>query len=83
VAEQRDLPRTLELAKKTTEMAPLKTFYWDLCDSWGTYGVVLYRTGDWKGAITNLEKAIGLRVPTGHRVPPPAPARCPGQRGGR
>jgi hypothetical protein len=27
---------------------------------------VLYRTGDWKGAITNLEKAIGLRTPETH-----------------
>jgi hypothetical protein len=29
----------------------------------GTLGTARYRTGDWKGAIADLEKAIGLRAP--------------------
>jgi serine/threonine protein kinase/tetratricopeptide (TPR) repeat protein len=53
----RDPPRALELAKKAAELSPKIASYW------GTFGTVRYRTGDWKGAIADLEKAIGLRTP--------------------
>jgi tetratricopeptide (TPR) repeat protein len=52
----RDPPRALELAKK----AALQT---KEPDRWGTLGTARYRTGDWPGAIADLEKAIGLRAP--------------------
>jgi serine/threonine protein kinase/tetratricopeptide (TPR) repeat protein len=53
----RDPPRALELAKKVVEASPKVAAYW------GTYGVARYRTGDWKGAVETLEKAIGLHKP--------------------
>jgi hypothetical protein len=53
----RDLPRALELAQRVVELAPQEPDYV------GTLGTALYRTGDWKGAIPVLEKAIGLRKP--------------------
>jgi tetratricopeptide (TPR) repeat protein len=52
----RDPPRALELAKK----AALQT---KEPDRWGTLGTARYRSGDWQGAIADLEKAIGLRAP--------------------
>jgi serine/threonine protein kinase/tetratricopeptide (TPR) repeat protein len=51
----RDPPRALELAKKVVQASPKEARFWD------TYGVARYRTGDWKGAVETLEKAIGLR----------------------
>jgi tetratricopeptide (TPR) repeat protein len=56
-AKLRDPPRALELAKKAAESLP-KAF-----NSWGTYGIVLYRVDDWEGAIEALEKAISLSKP--------------------
>ncbi len=53
----RDPPRALELAKKAAELSPKQA------DIWGTLGTARYRTGDCKGAIADLEKAIGLRTP--------------------
>jgi hypothetical protein len=53
----RDPPRALELAKKAVELSPKTADYWVTC------GGARYRTGDWKGAIADLEKAIGLRTP--------------------
>jgi serine/threonine protein kinase/Flp pilus assembly protein TadD len=53
----RDPPRALELAKKIVEASPKEA------DFWATYGVARYRTGDWKGAVETLQKAIGLRRP--------------------
>jgi tetratricopeptide (TPR) repeat protein len=50
----RDPPRALELAKKAAELSPKTTNYW-------VSGGARYRTGDWKGAIADLEKAISLR----------------------
>jgi hypothetical protein len=35
----------------------------NLHDPWGTLGTARYRTGDWKGAVADLEEAIGLRNP--------------------
>jgi tetratricopeptide (TPR) repeat protein len=55
-AELRDLPRALELAKKAAESSPKKANFW------GTYGTARYRSGDWQGAIPDLEKAISLRT---------------------
>jgi serine/threonine protein kinase/tetratricopeptide (TPR) repeat protein len=53
----RNPPRALELAKKATELQP------DTTGPRGTYGTARYRTGDWKGAIEDLEKVIRLRKP--------------------
>jgi tetratricopeptide (TPR) repeat protein len=56
-AKYRDPPRAVELARKAAELSPRNPSYW------GTCGTARYRTGDWKGAIADLEKAIGLRTP--------------------
>jgi Tfp pilus assembly protein PilF len=53
----RDLSRALELAKKAVALSPREA------DIANTYGTALYRTGDWQGAIGELERAIGLRTP--------------------
>jgi serine/threonine protein kinase/tetratricopeptide (TPR) repeat protein len=53
----RNPPRALELAQKAAHSSPQSA------SSWGTLGTARYRTGDWKGAIADLEKAIGLRTP--------------------
>jgi tetratricopeptide (TPR) repeat protein len=52
----KSLPRALELAKKAAQSAPKNA------GIWGTLGTVRYRSGDWRGAIADLEKAIGLRT---------------------
>jgi tetratricopeptide (TPR) repeat protein len=54
--ELRDLPKALDLAKKAAELRPKDAF------SWGIYGTARYRTGDWKGAIAYLDKAMGLNT---------------------
>jgi serine/threonine protein kinase/tetratricopeptide (TPR) repeat protein len=53
----RDPPRAVELAQKAAHSSPQSVTYW------GTLGTARYATGDWKGAIAALEKAIGLRTP--------------------
>jgi serine/threonine protein kinase/tetratricopeptide (TPR) repeat protein len=53
----RDPPRAVELAAKAAELLPPPA------NPWGTLGTARYRTGDWKGAIADLEKAISLRNP--------------------
>jgi serine/threonine protein kinase len=53
----RDPPRAVELASKAAELSPTNPDFRD------TLGGARYRTGDWKGAIADLEKAISLRNP--------------------
>jgi tetratricopeptide (TPR) repeat protein len=53
----RDPIRAIELAKKAAFLSPKEADYW------GTLGTARYRTGDWKGASADLERAIGLRRP--------------------
>jgi serine/threonine protein kinase len=55
--KSRDPARAIELAAETTQFAP-KT-----AEFWGTLGIARYRSGDWKQAALDLEKAIGLRSP--------------------
>jgi hypothetical protein len=50
----RDRPRAVELAAKAAELSPMEPNYR------GTSGMARYRTGDWKGALADLEKAIDL-----------------------
>src|SRR5439155_17573706 len=52
-----DPPRAVELAAKAAELSPTEP------DFRATLGMARYRTGDWNGAIADLEKAIGLRNP--------------------
>jgi tetratricopeptide (TPR) repeat protein len=59
-AQLRDPPRALELAKRAVELQP----YTDGPRS--TYGIAQYRTGDWKGTVTELENTIGQRRPDAH-----------------
>jgi tetratricopeptide (TPR) repeat protein len=51
----RDPKQAVELAKKAVELAP------DAGSNWNTLGVAHYRAGDWKAAVTTLEKAVQLR----------------------
>jgi tetratricopeptide (TPR) repeat protein len=51
----RNPARAVELAKRPADLSPKKA------DFQSTLGVARYRTGDWKGAIAELERAIGLR----------------------
>ena len=53
----RDPPRAVELAAKAARGVPHAPNYW------GTLGIARYRAGDWKAAITDLEKAISLHRP--------------------
>src|SRR5262249_45259167 len=50
----RDPPRAVELAMKAVQLGPNG-------NHWSTLGVTHYRAGDWKAAITALQKAIPLR----------------------
>src|SRR5262249_37319774 len=52
----RDPPRAVELAMKAVQLAPQNG------GRWNTLGVAHYRAGDWKTAITTLQKAIPLRL---------------------
>jgi serine/threonine protein kinase/tetratricopeptide (TPR) repeat protein len=56
----RNPARALELAKKSIEVMSTNPNFW------GTCGTARYQTGDWKGAIADLERAIGLRAPDDH-----------------
>jgi serine/threonine protein kinase/tetratricopeptide (TPR) repeat protein len=49
-----DPKRAVELAKKAVELAPRGGNYWN------TLGVSQYRAGEWKAAITALEKSMEL-----------------------
>jgi tetratricopeptide (TPR) repeat protein len=53
----RDPPRAVELAAKAAELLPPQA------DPRSTLGTARYRTGDWKGAIADLENGIGFRNP--------------------
>jgi tetratricopeptide (TPR) repeat protein len=50
-----DAKRAVELAETTIALAPNEGAYWN------TLGVARYRAGDWKGAVTALEKSTDLR----------------------
>jgi tetratricopeptide (TPR) repeat protein len=54
-AKFRDPPRAVELAEKGVKASPSNATHWR------TLGTARYRTGNWKGAIADLEKAVGLR----------------------
>jgi tetratricopeptide (TPR) repeat protein len=54
-AKLRDPARALELAAEVAETSPKTASYR------GTLGTARYRTGDWQGAIADLEKTINLR----------------------
>ena len=56
-AKFRDPPRAVELAEKAVKAQPNNP------DFRGTLGTARYRTRDWKGAIADLEKAVGIRGP--------------------
>jgi serine/threonine protein kinase/tetratricopeptide (TPR) repeat protein len=51
----RDPQRGLQLVQKAVEALPGEPEFRTIC------GVARYRTGDWKGAVTELEKGISLR----------------------
>jgi tetratricopeptide (TPR) repeat protein len=51
----RDPAKAVEYATRAVELAPRNAFYL------GTLGSARYSSGDWKGAIADLERAIGLR----------------------
>jgi tetratricopeptide (TPR) repeat protein len=53
----RDPRRAVELAAKAAQAEPTTDGHR------GTLGTARYRAGDWKGAIADLEQAIGLRKP--------------------
>jgi tetratricopeptide (TPR) repeat protein len=50
----RDANRAVQLANKAIELEPQRKFLWN------TLGVARYRAGDWKGAVTALEKSMAL-----------------------
>src|SRR5262249_51542834 len=54
-AKLRDPDRAVELAKKAVELAPKAGAIWN------TLGVAHYRAGDWKAAVTALNKSVELR----------------------
>jgi serine/threonine-protein kinase len=54
----RNPARAIEAARKAVELAPKDG------DDWNTLGVALYRAGDWKGAISALEKSEALEPDT-------------------
>src|SRR5262249_21231244 len=51
----RNADKALGLAKKAVELAP------EEANCWNTLGVASYRAGDWKAAISSLEKSMKLR----------------------
>ena len=55
--KSRDPARALVLAQKAVQSAPKIPNYRS------SLGIARYRTGDWKGAISDLAQAIGLRPP--------------------
>jgi uncharacterized protein HemY len=54
-AELRDPKRAVALATKAVELAPKVRLIWN------TLGAAHYRAGDWKAAITALERSMELR----------------------
>jgi tetratricopeptide (TPR) repeat protein len=54
-ANVRNPARAVELARRTVDVAP------EQGDFWNTLGAAHYRAGDWKAAITALEKSMALR----------------------
>jgi serine/threonine protein kinase/Flp pilus assembly protein TadD len=52
----RDPRRAVELARKAVEVAPKEG------SCWNTLGVAHYRTGDWKAAVTALEKSVAFSM---------------------
>jgi tetratricopeptide (TPR) repeat protein len=54
-AKFRDASRAVRLAKKAVELAPKEGGHWN------TLGVAQYRAGDWKAAVTALDKSMELR----------------------
>jgi eukaryotic-like serine/threonine-protein kinase len=53
--EFRDPDRAVQLARTAVELAPNDGYIWN------TLGVAQYRAGDWKAAISALEKSMKLR----------------------
>jgi tetratricopeptide (TPR) repeat protein len=51
----RDHNRALALARQAVRRLPDRANYWT------ALGVVYYRAGDWKGAVTALEKSVALK----------------------
>jgi tetratricopeptide (TPR) repeat protein len=54
-AKLRDSGRAVELARKAVQLAPNDENFW------GTLGAAQYRAGDWKAAVTALEKSQALK----------------------
>jgi serine/threonine protein kinase/Tfp pilus assembly protein PilF len=54
-AKFRHPQQAIDLAKKAVELMPKDG------NNWNTLGVAQYRAGDWKAAITGLEKSMELR----------------------
>jgi WD40 repeat protein len=54
-----DPARAVELARKAVERAPREGVYWK------TLGVAQYRAGDWKAAVSSLDKAQALAAGDG------------------
>jgi serine/threonine protein kinase len=54
----RDPRRAVELAAHAAAAAPPQVPFFQ-----GTLGTAHYRTGDWKAAVADLERAVGLRKP--------------------
>jgi Flp pilus assembly protein TadD len=53
----RDPARAVELAAKAAQLSPKNPYFSS------TLGIARYRSGDWKQAVVDLEKTIGLRGP--------------------
>jgi tetratricopeptide (TPR) repeat protein len=54
--QKRDPARATELAREALEIAP------KVADGWNTLGVAQYRAGNWKDAVSSLEKYRQLRT---------------------
>jgi eukaryotic-like serine/threonine-protein kinase len=55
-ADERHLPRAIELARKSIAISP------DFHGAWLTLGAAQYRAGDWKATVAALEKSVTLSV---------------------
>jgi tetratricopeptide (TPR) repeat protein len=53
--QRRDAGRAVALAKRAVELEPEEGMYWN------TLGVAEYRVGDWRLAITALNKSVALQ----------------------
>src|SRR5262249_38418190 len=74
-AKYRDAGRAVELAKKAVDQAPGSRLYW------ANLGLAHYRAGDWKAAITALEKALKLKDEPTPVTSADAPFLTPGATG--